>query len=133
MILSILILLFASAVGYASYCNAIMDLISPKDALSHRGYEWSKEAMEANKDRNKDGHIDNFENWFPDDKWHEHKIEMNSALGLAATILVFIGIDLALMYELKFILLCAISSIFTPVFFFLISAIFQYFYTHIKK
>lgn len=132
MILPLLILLFAIIVGYAGYCNAIMDLISPKDALAHRGYEWTKEAMEASKDRNKDGRISFMEDAWPDDKWHEHKREMNAAIGVACAILLGIGIMLAF-YPIKIIYIIGLCLICTPVYFILISASFQFFYTRIKK
>lgn len=132
MILPLLIICFIIVVSYAGYCNAIMDLISPKDALAHRGYTWTKEAMEEQKDRNHDGRISFMEDAFPIDKWHEHKREMNAAIGIACAILLGIGFMLSF-YPLNIIYIVAIGLICTPVYFFLISFSFQLFYTHIKK
>lgn len=132
MILTVLIIIFTCLVTYAGYCNAIMDLISPKDALAHRGWKWTKEAMEETKDRNHDGHISWYESAWPDDEWHNHKREMNGAIGVACANLIGIGFTLSF-YPLKMILTCSMCFAFAPIFFFIISSSFEYFYTHIKK
>lgn len=132
MILILLILVFICLVAAAAHSNAIMDLISPKDALASRGYKWSKAAMEEGKDRNHDGKISYFENAWPDDAWHKHKRLMFIFLMLACACAVCIGGALT-SYSLKLLCISCLSLFATPILFFLISASFEYFYTHIKK
>jgi hypothetical protein len=132
MILTFLILGFVGFLTYASYCNAIMDLISPKDLLAHRGFKWSKEAMEAGKDRNKDGKISFFENTWPDDEWHKHKREMFIALGVVCCFGLAIGAQIAVT-QISLLLKAFLCISCMPVVFFSMSYFFELFYTHIKK
>jgi hypothetical protein len=132
MILGLLIIGFFAFLIYASYCNAIMDLISPKNALAHRGFEWSKEAMEASKDVNKDGKISYFENAWPKDKWHAHKREMFVALAVVCCFGLGIGAQIAVT-QISLLLKAFLCVSCMPVVFFSMSYFFELFYTHIKK
>ena len=132
MILACLIIGFFAFLIYASYCNAIMDLICPKDKLAHRGFEWSKEAMQASKDINKDGKISFFENAWPRDKWHAHKREMFVALAVVCCFAFAIGVYVAVtQIDLLIKVMLCISCL--PVVFFSLSYCFEMFYTRIKK
>jgi len=133
MILEVLISCFLSSIVYAAYCNAIMDLISPKDLLANRGYKWSKVAMEDGKDRNHDGKLSFFEEAWPDDKWHEHKRMMFLFLMMASAFAMMIGAALVYYYPIKLIWIGILSLAFTPVLFFVLSASFEFFYTSIHK
>lgn len=133
MILLILISLFISSIVCAAYCNAIMDLISPKDKLADRGYKWTKAAMEEGKDRNHDGKISYFEEAWPDDEWHEHKRIMFFLLMFACAMAMLIGAVLVYYYPIKMMWLGVLCFSLSPVLFFVMSASFEFFYTRIKK
>lgn len=124
--------LFLIFVTLAGYCNAIMDLIQPLDKLAYKGYKWTKKAMEASKDANKDGKISFWENAFPSDMWHKAKRFMNYSMGLACSVLLLIGY---LLKELgtKDLQLAFLSLFATPVYFLLISFTFEKFYTYYGK
>jgi hypothetical protein len=128
----ILIITYILFIAFAGYCNAIMDLITPLDRLAHRGFIWSKTAMEFSKDANKDGKISWWENSFPKDKWHQHKRKMNIAIGLSCSCLIPIGY-LIKSYDFKEYIIIIISFLCTPLFFFLFSFMFETFYTLYKK
>ncbi len=133
MILEVLISCFLSSIVYAAYCNAIMDLISPKDLLADRGYKWSKVAMEDGKDRNHDGRLSFFEEAWPDDKWHEHKRMMFFFLMLASSFAMMIGSALVYYYPIKLACIGIVCIPIAIILFFVLSASFEFFYTRIKK
>ena len=127
----LLILIFAVAVIYAGYCNAIMDLITPLDRLAYRGFIWSKTAMEFSKDANKDGKISWWESSFPKDMWHVHKRRMNISVSTACSTLLPIGY-LIKGYSVGELLTVALSVLCVPVFFVGISASFEWWYDKYK-
>lgn len=126
------IALFLFFVALSGFFNAIMDLIQPLDKLAHKGYKWSKAAMEENKDRNKDGKISFKENALPDDWWHRAKRYINYSMGAACSMLLLIGYFLKDLQTGQ-IQLAFLSLFATPIYFFVISFTFEKFYTYYRK
>ncbi len=124
--------LFLIFVSLAGYCNAIMDLIQPLDKLAYKGYNWTKEAMEASKDINKDGKISFWENALPNDIWHTYKRYMNYSMGLACSTLLGIGYCIKDM-QASNVQLVFLSLFATPIYFFVVSFAFEKFYTFYRR
>ena len=65
--------------------SGYMDCIQPMNWLRKKGYLYTKEAMEASKDLNKDGKVSWTEGSFPIDKWHVYKRRMNYFFSTGST------------------------------------------------
>ncbi len=127
--LGISVAVYLFLLTFAGRQKAITDLIY-QNRLAYKGYYWTKQAMEAAKDRNNDGKVSFWESNFPKDAWHRaERFKVLTTTSILPVISLWVGYQLC-QYFNQFLVAAFMVVILG---WFVFNASFLHYYDNVRK